>query len=114
MTCRKTRSLPSRLPKLPLRNLNFVYEAGWSKLLAEEMDSTLGGMYIGTIHGFCLKALRDFAPDEFYMFDVIDDAGRMALVEQGYYGVLGLQQFRVGCRGLRVLHMGSFAAKSSF
>ena len=56
-------------------------------------DPTLGGMYIGTIHGFCLKVLREFAADEFYMFDVIDEAGRMALVEQGYHGVLGLNGF---------------------
>jgi superfamily I DNA/RNA helicase len=24
-------------------------------------DSTLGGMYVGTMHGFCLTALRDLA-----------------------------------------------------
>ena len=67
----------------------------WLERIAEEdEDPTLGGMYIGTIHGFCLQALRDFAADEFYMFDVLDDAGRMALIEQGYNGVLGLAGFR--------------------
>ena len=60
----------------------------------EDEDPTLAGMYVGTIHGFCLQALRDFASDEFYMFDVVDDAGRMALIEQGYNGVLGLAGFR--------------------
>ena len=57
-------------------------------------DPRLGGMYIGTIHGFCLKVLRDLASDEFYMFDVVDDAGRMSLTEQGYNGVLGLNAFQ--------------------
>ena len=59
-----------------------------------EDDPTLGGMYVGTIHGFCLKTLRDFASDEFYMFDIIDDAGRMSLIEQGYNGVLALRAFQ--------------------
>ena len=67
----------------------------WLDNIAEEgEDPSLGGMYIGTIHGFCLQALRDFASDEFYMFDVVDDAGRMALVEQGYHGILGLPSFQ--------------------
>ena len=38
-------------------------------------ELTLGGMYVGTIHGFCLKALREFAADDFYMFDVVDEVG---------------------------------------
>ena len=57
-------------------------------------DLTLGGMYVGTIHGFCLKTLRDFAADDFYMFDVVDDAGRMSLIEQGYNNVLALRAFQ--------------------
>ena len=69
---------------------------GWLERIAlPEEDPTLGGMYIGTIHGFCLKVLREFAADEFYMFDVIDEAGRMALVEQGYNGVLRLKGFHM-------------------
>ena len=56
-------------------------------------DPRIGGMYIGTIHGFCLKALRDYSPEEFYMYDVIDDAGRMALIEQGYFSVLAMNSF---------------------
>ena len=46
----------------------------WLERVTEEYDEpTLGGMYIGTIHGFCLKALREFAPPDYYMFDVLDD-----------------------------------------
>ena len=56
-------------------------------------DTKLGEMYIGTIHGFCLKNLRNLAPDEFYMFDVVDDASRISVIEQGYHNVLGLKSF---------------------
>lgn len=93
--------------------LKFRIRSWLEQIVDEEMDSTLGGMYIGTIHGFCLKALRDFAPDEFYMFDVIDDAGRMALVEQGYYGVLGLSSFESAAGGEGVAY-GKFRSQELF
>src|SRR5690606_33818137 len=28
------------------------------RVTAQEEDATLGGMYVGTLHGFCLKQLR--------------------------------------------------------
>lgn len=74
--------------------LKFRIRTWLEQIALDEEDSTLGGMYIGTIHGFCLQTLREFAPDEFYMYDVVDDAGRIALLEQGYHGVLGLRCFR--------------------
>ena len=74
--------------------LKFRIRTWLERIAGENEDPTLGGMFIGTIHGFCLQALRDFASDEFYMFDVVDDAGRMALIEQGYNGVLGLTAFQ--------------------
>lgn len=76
-------------------------------------DSTLEGMYIGTIHGFCLKALRDFAADEFYMFDVIDDAGRIALIGQGYNGILALRAFQEAARNQEVTK-GKFDSQELF
>ena len=74
--------------------LKFRIRSWLERIASDHEDPTLGGMYVGTIHGFCLKALREFAPDEFYMFDVVDDAGRMALIQQGYHRVLGLQGFK--------------------
>jgi DNA helicase-2/ATP-dependent DNA helicase PcrA len=57
--------------------------------LASNGDSpTLGGMYVGTIHAFCLKLLRDLEPDTFHNFDVLDDGGRYALVERRWYYLL--------------------------
>lgn len=58
-----------------------------------EEDVSIGGMYIGTIHGFCLQALRELAPDAYYMMDVLDEAGRVSFVEQGGYGVLAMPTF---------------------
>ena len=83
--------------------LKFRIRRSLEKIALTEDDSRLGGMYIGTIHGFCLKVLRDLAPDEFYMFDVADDVGRMSLIEQGYHGVLALKAFEdaAGCGKFR-------------
>jgi DNA helicase-2/ATP-dependent DNA helicase PcrA len=62
-------------------------------LCSLQEEATLSGMYVGTIHGFCLKCLREFAPDEYYSFDVLDDAGRMSVVQQGFFHILALQPF---------------------
>jgi DNA helicase-2/ATP-dependent DNA helicase PcrA len=59
----------------------------------EGEEATLSGMYVGTIHAFCLKCLRDFAAAEYYNFDVLDDAGRMAMVTRGFWGVLAMKPF---------------------
>ena len=64
------------------------------KLTTPGEDGTLGGMYIGTIHGFCLKLLRESWPDNYHNYDVIDEAGRLALVQRGFHGILGLSQLR--------------------
>ena len=53
-------------------------------------DATLGGMYVGTIHGFCLKLLRELDPDTYHNFEVIDEGARIALVQRGYNHILGL------------------------
>lgn len=57
-------------------------------------DATLGGMYIGTIHGFCLKTLRDLRPDRYHNFDVIDEGARHALIQRGYNSILGLRRLQ--------------------
>ena len=44
--------------------LKFRIRSWLQRVSAEDEEPTLGGMYIGTIHGFCLKSLREFAPAE--------------------------------------------------
>jgi DNA helicase-2/ATP-dependent DNA helicase PcrA len=51
-------------------------------------------MYVGTIHGFCLKWLRELAPDEYHNYDILDEGARLALVQRGFHGILGLSQFQ--------------------
>lgn len=54
----------------------------------------LGGMYIGTIHGFCLAKLREWWPDQYHNYDILDEAGRAALILRGFNSLLGLQGLR--------------------
>ena len=59
-----------------------------ARLTSNGDSPTLGGMYVGTIHAFCLKLLRELEPDTFHNFDVLDDGGRYALVERRWYHLL--------------------------
>ena len=62
-------------------------------------DISLGGMYVGTIHGFCLAKLRDFWPDIYHNYDILDEAARMALILRGFNNILGLNGLRSALRG---------------
>lgn len=63
-----------------------------------EIGSTQGfaNMYIGTIHGFCLKMLQEYLP-EFGNFTVLDEVHTKLFVDRYYYDIgmtnLGLQMF---------------------
>ena len=57
------------------------------------LEASLSGMYIGTIHAFCLKCLRELAASRYYNFDVLDDVARLSLIQRGYWSVLGLAKF---------------------
>lgn len=64
---------------------------GW--ITPDGVDPSLSGMYVGTIHAFCLKCLREFAAAQYYNYDVLDDVSRMSLVQRGYWDLLGLRAF---------------------
>lgn len=53
-------------------------------------DPSLGGMYVGTIHSYCMNTLRHLWAREFHNDEILDDTARYALVQQGYEWVLGL------------------------
>lgn len=74
--------------------LKFRIRAWLQRVALPEEDPTLGGMFIGTIHGFCLSVLREIAPDDYYVYDVLDEAGRISLLTQGYHNVLALPAFQ--------------------
>src|SRR5690606_6689936 len=57
-------------------------------------DVNLGGMYVGTIHGFCLAKLREYWPDVYHNYDILDEAARVALILRGFNGILGLRRLQ--------------------
>jgi DNA helicase-2/ATP-dependent DNA helicase PcrA len=73
-------------------------------------DATLGGMYVGTIHAFCLKMLRELFPDHYHNFDVIDETARHALIYRGYHGILGLRSFQDALGTGQLQAIDSFSA----
>src|SRR5438552_5500162 len=60
------------------------------KITPSDVEVSLGNMYVGTIHGFCLAKLREYWPDDYHNFDILDEAGRAALILRGFNGLLGL------------------------
>ena len=57
-------------------------------------EVALGGMYVGTIHGFCLAKIREYWPDSYHNFDILDESSRAALILRGFSGLLGLNALR--------------------
>ena len=50
---------------------------GWiGKITPEGEEVALGNMYVGTIHGFCLAKIREFWPDDYHNYDILDERAR--------------------------------------
>jgi len=64
------------------------------KITPNGEDVALGGMYIGTIHGYCLAKIREFWPDDYHNYDILDESARAALILRGFNGVLALKGLR--------------------
>ena len=47
-------------------------------------DPSLGDMYVGTIHSFCLQLLKDINP-EYRKYEVMDEARQAALIMTNFY-----------------------------
>ncbi len=81
----------------------------WLGKTSTDTDTVaLGGMYVGTIHGYCLAKLREFWPDDYHNYDILDDASRTALILRGFNNLLGLQALRQAAR------LGQYATLESF
>lgn len=70
--------------------MKFRIRSWLEKITPSEEEVSLGGMYIGTIHGFCLEKIREYWPDDYHNFDILDEGARAALVLRGFHGLLGL------------------------
>jgi DNA helicase-2/ATP-dependent DNA helicase PcrA len=60
----------------------------------EGEDATLGGMYVGTIHSYCFKLLKDLDASEYHNYDIVDEIARYALVQRRFHNLLGLAGFQ--------------------
>jgi DNA helicase-2/ATP-dependent DNA helicase PcrA len=82
---------------------------GWlDRITREGEEVSLGNMYVGTIHGFCLAKIREFWPDHYHNYDILDEGGRAALILRGFNGILGLRALQ------GVLQRGQYATIDSF
>ena len=57
-------------------------------------EVSLGGMYVGTIHGYCLGKIREYWPDDYHNYDILDEGARAALILRGFNGLLGLKSLK--------------------
>jgi DNA helicase-2/ATP-dependent DNA helicase PcrA len=88
--------------------MKFRIRSWIEKITLEGDDVALGGMYIGTIHGFCLAKTREFWPDDYHNYDILDEAARAALILRGFNGLLGLRALK------EALALGQYATLDKF
>ncbi|MBC8432676.1 MAG: ATP-dependent helicase [Desulfobacterales bacterium] len=88
--------------------MKFRIRSWIAKITASEEDISLGNMYVGTIHGFCLAKIREFWPDYYHNYDILDEAGRAALILRGFNNLLGLRKLR------EVSGLGQYATIGTF
>lgn len=82
---------------------------GWiGKITPEGEEVALGNMYVGTIHAFCIAKIREFWPDDYHNYDILDEGARSSLILRGFNGVLGLQALR------GALQIGQYATLDAF
>jgi DNA helicase-2/ATP-dependent DNA helicase PcrA len=74
--------------------MKFRIRSWIAKITPKGEDVSLGGMYIGTIHGYCLAKIREFWPDDYHNYDILDEGARAALILRGFNGVLALKGLR--------------------
>ncbi len=71
-------------------------------------EVSLGGMYVGTIHGYCLAKIREYWSDDYHNYDILDEGARAALILHGFNGLLGLKSLK------EATGKGQFAALENF
>ena len=70
--------------------MKFRIRSWLEKITPADEEVSLGGMYVGTIHGFCLAKVREYWPDDYHNYDILDESARAALILRGFHGLLGL------------------------
>jgi len=88
--------------------MKFRIRSWITKITPSGEEASLGQMYIGTIHGYCLAKLREWWPDDYHNFDILDQAARTSLIQRGFNGVLGLQGFRTALSAGKPFPIGRY------
>src|SRR6266853_189146 len=88
--------------------MKFRIRSWIEKITDRDQQTSMGEMYIGTIHGFCLAKIREFWPDDYHNYDILDEGARTALVLRGFNNLLGLAALQ------QAQQRGRFAALESF
>lgn len=70
--------------------MKFRIRSWIQKITPPGEEVSLGGMYIGTIHGFCLAKIREFWPDDYHNYDILEEGSRTALILRSFYNLLAL------------------------
>ena len=104
----KDRMIAFTFTERAAEEMKFRIRSWLQRITPEGEEPTLGNMYVGTIHGFCLNKLREYWPDEYHNADVLDEASRTALVLRGFNYLLGLAKLR------STLGSGQYATQEAF
>ena len=94
--------------------MKFRIRSWITKITPPGDEASLGQMYIGTIHGYCLAKLREWWPDDYHNFDILDQAARTSLIQRGFNGVLGLQGFRTALSAGKKFQVGQYDTIEQF
>ena len=94
--------------------MKFRIRSWIGKITPEGEEVSLGQMYIGTIHGYCLAKLREWWPDDYHNYDILDEAARTSLIQRGFNGVLGLQKFRTAISVGKLYQTGQYDTIENF
>jgi hypothetical protein len=71
--------------------MKFRIRSWIEKITPAGEEVSLGQMYVGTIHGFCLLKIREFWPDDYHNYDILDESAKASLILRGFNGILGLR-----------------------
>lgn len=93
--------------------MKFRIRRTFSAIPTDDGSLTLGRMYVGTIHGFCLQQLRELAPSRYQAYDVLDEGARVGLVDRHFWHTLAGGPMRTAFQNAG-LTTGYFAAIERF